>query len=108
MKEIIEGLKGKAGWVVASGLAGLLFYLLKNPSKVAQWASMVASLLEKISGRSARHGAAVEIQGKIAMFIKPAHTEILMPYGLKIKRNVKSDDVWYADKSDLAVVMPYS
>lgn len=31
-------MKAEAGWVAASGLAAVIFYFLKNPSKVAQWA----------------------------------------------------------------------
>ena len=42
------------------------------------------------------------------MFVKSTHMEILMPYGLKIKRINKSDDGSCAVKSDLVVAMPYS
>ena len=104
--EVVIALK-EAGWAVAIGLACLLFYFLKNPSKVAQWASMITGILEKISNRAARHGAAVEIQGKIAEFVKSAHMGILMPYGLKIKWITKSGDESYVDKSDVVVVMAY-
>lgn len=104
---IIEGLKGEAGWVAASGLVGILVYFLKNPSKVAQWASMITGLLEKISNRSARHSAAVDIQGKLAAFIKSAHMESIMPYGLKIRWIVKGSDESYTDKSDVVVIMKY-
>lgn len=104
---IIEGLRNEAGWVAASGLVGILVYFLKNPSKVAQWASMITGTLEKISNRSARHSAAADIQGRMAAFIKSAHMEILMPYGLKIRWIVKGGDESYTDNSDVVVIMEY-
>lgn len=80
---------------------------MKNPAKVAQWASMITGLLEKISKRSARHSAAVSIEGKIAAFIKFAHMESLMPYGLDVRWIVKGDDESYVENSDVVVVMEY-
>ena len=104
---IIDGLKGEAGWAAAFGLATVLICFLKNPAKVEHWASMIVGLFEKISSRSARHSTAADIRGKLAAFVKSAHMDSLMPYGLKIKWIVKGDDELYADKSDIVVVMKY-
>ena len=88
-------------------MAGLLFYFLKNPSALSQWASMLSGAFERISSSAARHSAATDIQGKIAAFVKSAHMDALMPYGLKIKWIVKGGDESYVDKSDVVAIMEY-
>ena len=102
-----RGAKGGGGRIAAAGLAGLLFYFLKNPSALSQWASAFSGAVEKISGRAARHGAATDIQGKMAAFVKSAHMDAPMPYGLKIKWIAKGGDETCADKSDVVVIMEY-
>ena len=106
VEAIAEGLKEEAGWIAAAGLAGLLFYFLKNPSTLSQWASMLSGAFERISGSAARHSAATDIQGRMAAFVKSAHMDALMPYGLKIKW-VKTGAESYVERSDVVVIMEY-
>ena len=46
-------------------LLSLLLYFFTHPDKIAIWSSLIASVFEKLSARSARHSVSTGIQGRI-------------------------------------------
>ncbi len=88
-------------------LSYLLFYFFTHPDKIAIWSSLIASLFEKLSKRSARHSVASDIQGRISSYIKNNHADGILPYGLKF-RWIKNDNFSsYVEKDDVIVIMDY-
>ena len=78
-----------------------------NPDKIAIWSSIIASLFEKISKRSARHSVASDIQGRISSYIKGNHASKIFPYGLKFKWIKGNDFSSYVEEEDVVVIMDY-
>ena len=85
----------------------LLGYFFTHPEKISIWSSMVASIFEKISSRSARHSVSSDIQSRISSYIKNNNVDAVLPYGLKFKW-IKDDNFSsYVDEKDVIVIMDY-
>ena len=88
-------------------LLSLLFYFFTHPDKIAIWSSLIASMFEKLSKRSARHGVASDIQGRISSYIKNNNADKILPYGLKFKWIKNDDSSSYIEEEDVIVIMDY-
>ena len=88
-------------------LSYLLFYFFTHPDKIAIWSSLIASMFEKMSKRSARHSVASDIQGRISSYIKNNHADRILPYGLKFRWIKDDDSSSYIEKEDVIVIMDY-
>ena len=85
----------------------LLVYFFTHPDKIVIWSSLVASLFEKVSKRSARHSVASDIQGRISSYIKNNHASEILPYGLKFRWIKDGNSSSYIEEGDVIVVMDY-
>ena len=88
-------------------LSSLLFYFFTHPDKIAIWSSLIASLFEKSSKRSARHSVASDIQGRISSYIKNNHADGILPYGLKFRWIKDDNSSSYIKEEDVIVIMDY-
>lgn len=85
----------------------LLLYFFTHPEKVAIWSSLIASLFEKISYRSARHAVASDIQGRISSFISSNNAKEILPHSLRFKWIKDNDVSSYIEEKTVVVIMNY-
>ena len=104
---LLQNLEGYWWSAPITLLVFLLVYFFMNPDKIAIWSSIIASLFEKISKRSARHSVASDIQSRISSYIKGNHASRIFPYGLKFKWIKGNDFSSYVEEEDVVVIMGY-
>lgn len=110
--EMVVEITWSTEWTLGTAvsvLAGLLIYIIANPAKVEKWSAIIAGLLEKISGSTARHAAAAEVQSDVSSYVKETNSAAILPYGLKIEW-VKQDDVEASvnkRRNEVVVIMKY-
>lgn len=93
--------------VPIASLLSLLIYFFTHPDKIEMWSSLIASMFEKLSKRSARHAVSSDIQSRISSYIASNNADEIFPYGLKFKW-IKDDNFSsYVEEEDVVVIMDY-